>query len=73
MDACDVTSGCACDYTCDTAIRLQDLFDYLGCYFGAPAVVCGSTTRSGDFNQSGTVTVQDIFDFLSCWFAATCP
>lgn len=64
LDWCE-TSGttCACDWNGTGAVTVQDLFDFLACYFAG----------DGDINNSGATTVQDIFDFLNCYFALPLP
>lgn len=50
---------------------VQDVFDFLGAYFGAciGSPLPSNCMRSADVNSSGTITVQDIFDFLAAFFA----
>ncbi len=55
-----IGSTCACDFSGDSSLTVQDIFDFLAAYF--------SGTPEGDFNDDGSATVQDIFDFLSCYF-----
>jgi hypothetical protein len=51
---------CAADFNKDSSVGVQDIFDFLGAYFGNNAYA--------DINGGG-ITVQDIFDFLSAYFA----
>lgn len=53
-------SACACDFSGDASLTVQDIFDFLSAYF--------SNAPSADFNGDMSITVQDIFDFLSCYF-----
>ncbi len=56
---------CRCDINQNGSASVQDIFDFLSCYFN------GSFTRdcNADFNDSGNISVQDIFDFLAAYFA----
>jgi hypothetical protein len=58
------TPACPADFNGSGAASVQDIFDYLGAYFGGD--------RRADFNSSGGVSVQDIFDFLAAYFGG-CP
>jgi len=55
---------CAVDIDGNDAVTVNDLFTFLGRYFGGCTVA--------DFNQSGGISVQDIFDFLAAYFLG-CP
>jgi hypothetical protein len=52
---------CRADFNGSGQVSVQDLFDFLGAYFGNDA--------RADVNHSGQVSVQDIFDFLAIYFA----
>ncbi len=56
-----IDTGCGADTNGDSALSVQDIFDFLSAWFaGSP---------SADFNGIGGLSVQDIFDFLGSWFA----
>jgi len=52
---------CIADFNCSGAVSVQDLFDFLGAWFGM--------SPRADINGVNGVTVQDLFDFLGYWFA----
>lgn len=58
------TNRCLGDYNGDRAHTVQDLFDFLGGYFGGD--------ERADLTGEGTLSVQDIFTFLGVWFGP-CP
>ncbi|MCC6321334.1 MAG: hypothetical protein IT438_07860 [Phycisphaerales bacterium] len=49
---------CVCDVNDDGARTVQDLFDYLGMFFGG----------DGDVTGDEETTVGDVFEYLACWF-----
>jgi hypothetical protein len=51
---------CPADFDCSGDLTVQDIFAFLGAWFGGDA--------AADFNGNG-LSVQDIFDFLGAWFA----
>lgn len=54
--------GKLADFNGDGAVSPQDIFDYLGAFFGQGP--------RADTNTDGAVTPQDLFDFLAAWNAA---
>ena len=58
------TPACPADFNQSGTLTVQDIFEFLGAYFGGAA--------GADFNGAGGITVQDIFDFLAAYFAG-CP
>jgi len=52
---------CRADFNKSGSPSVQDIFDFLGSYFGDDA--CADT------NDQGGISVQDIFDFLAAYFA----
>ncbi|MCC6321228.1 MAG: hypothetical protein IT438_07315 [Phycisphaerales bacterium] len=55
---------CRADFNGVGGVTLQDIFDFLGAWFGFDP-------RS-DYNGDGDTSLQDLFDFLALWFAG-CP
>ena len=55
----NTTPCCKADFN-GGGLSVQDIFDYLGAWFG--------NSPLADFNGGG-LAVQDIFDFLNAWFA----
>jgi hypothetical protein len=55
---------CAADVNRDGSVTVQDLFDFLGAWFGGQG--------AADFNNAGGVTLQDVFDYLGAFFTP-CP
>jgi hypothetical protein len=51
---------CIADFNASGSITSQDIFDFLGAWFGGDL--------AADCNTSNTITVQDVFDFLNVWF-----
>jgi hypothetical protein len=51
---------CLADVNNSCDVSVQDIFDFLACYF--------VNSPYADINASGSVTVQDIFDFLQLYF-----
>lgn len=54
-------SFCIGDANCSGRVTVQDIFDFLGFYFGGDA--------RADVNCVGGVSLQDIFDFLIAYFS----
>ncbi len=52
---------CVGDHNDSGTLEVQDIFDFLGDWFGGLA--------KADANGSGSLEVQDIFDFLGAWFS----
>lgn len=52
---------CAADVNRDEFVNSQDVFDFLGGFFGGGP--------GGDFNGDGMIDSRDFFDFLSAFFA----
>ncbi len=52
---------CPGDFNCSGTVTVQDIFDFLGAFFGSDP--------SADFNGVGGVTVQDLFDYLAAYFS----
>lgn len=55
-------SGFIADFNGDGSAGTQDIFDFLGCYFGSDA--------RADVDWSGTVNEGDLFGYLTAWFAS---
>lgn len=55
-----VNFACRADFNADQTVSVQDLFDFLGAYFGGDTLA--------DLDRTGVVTVQDLFDFLAFYF-----
>lgn len=66
--------SCLADYNNDGRVSVQDIFDFLGAWFGGCFAQGGTPCfgHTADINGSGTISVQDIFDFLAAWFGG-CP
>jgi hypothetical protein len=64
VDALTCVPPCLADFNREDGVTLQDIFDFIGGFFGQDP--------AADINRSGSVTVQDIFDFLAAYFAG-CP
>ncbi len=52
--------ACPADFNGDGSVSVQDIFDFLGAYFG--------NQPAADVNHDGSVSVQDIFDYLAAYF-----
>jgi hypothetical protein len=52
---------CMADFNHSGSVTVQDIFDFLGAYFGGQVLLV-------DINATSTLTVQDIFDFLAAYF-----
>jgi len=65
VGACSNTP-CRADFNNDSVRNVQDIFDYIACFFA------GESCIYADRNNNGTVTVQDLFDFITDWFTG-CP
>jgi len=61
VGACS-NNPCRGDFNDDATSNIQDVFDFLSCYFS------GTACPDADRNGNGTVTVQDLLDFLVDWF-----
>lgn len=57
---------CKADFNKTGGITVQDVFDFLGAWFG------GSRAADLTGNGSQTPTVQSVFDFIGAWFAGGC-
>lgn len=55
---------CRADFNGVGGVTLQDIFDFLGAWFGFDP--------KSDYNGDGDTSLQDLFDFLALWFAG-CP
>jgi hypothetical protein len=55
------TTCCPVNINHTAGVSVQDVFDFLGGYFGNDIAVA-------DFNHSGEVSTQDIFDFVEAYF-----
>lgn len=51
---------CRGDHNCSGETSVQDVFDYVGDYFGQ--------NLRADTDESGDVTVQDLLSFISAYF-----
>lgn len=60
LNAAGPRFNCPCDFNIDSAVNIQDIFDFLNAWLSA--------NPAADFNHTGGLTPQDIFDFLNCWF-----
>ncbi|MCC6320039.1 MAG: hypothetical protein IT438_01215 [Phycisphaerales bacterium] len=58
------TACCRANFNGMGGVSVQDVFDFLGAYFG--------NQPAADFNGSGGVSVEDVFSFVGAWFAG-CP
>jgi hypothetical protein len=70
--ACNATATsntpcCVADFNKTGGVTVQDIFDFLGAWFGGSPFA-----NTGGNGASGTLSVQNIFDFLSAWFAGGC-
>ncbi len=54
------TDRCRADFNGDSVLSPQDVFGFLGAWFGGDL-------RS-DFDQSGALDIQDVFDYLTAYF-----
>ena len=55
------SAACACDYSSDGVVGVQDVFEFLSDWFAG----------DGDFDRDGNTGVQDIFSFLACFFGSS--
>lgn len=69
VTVCEQPPQCPADFDGSGSLGVQDLFEFLGAYFGG---TLGPSPPGGDFDQSGAISVQDIFEFLEAWFGE-CP
>lgn len=63
----DILPPCIADFNGDSAVSVQDIFDFLTAYFEQSGQT--GANLSADIDLSGDVGVQDIFDFLTGYFA----
>ncbi|MCC6322548.1 MAG: hypothetical protein IT438_14060 [Phycisphaerales bacterium] len=57
----NLTTFCASDFNRSGSTTIQDLFDFLGAFFGQDPLA--------DINSNGLISVQDVFDYLAAYFS----
>ena len=61
LDSCqNTTPSCPCDVDNSGSVTIQDIFTFLGFFFG--------NSPAADFDHSGSISIQDVFSFIGCFF-----